>query len=156
MKGRVYCVDIASTSLSAATDLVEITPADDKPVSIVGIFLFQTSDLGDAQEEVRAIQIIRGNTTSGSGGSTPTPIPLQHADAAAGFTVETVNTTVAADGTPVTLLTDGWNVRLPYLFQPIDDLMTPSASQANTTLVVRLDTPADAITVRGSVWVREE
>lgn len=158
MIGQAYCIDIASTAVTTAVDLVEIQPADDRPVAIAAIFLHQTTDFGDAQDEVLTLQVIRGFTTSGSGGNTGvTPRPLLRSGAAAGMAVETMNTTVANTGTSHTLLTDGWNVRVPYLFQPIDDAFMPQAGQGDTTIVVRLtSTPADSITIRGSVWVVEQ
>lgn len=151
----VYAVDIASTAVTAQIDLAELTPADDRPIEIVGIFLHQTTDFGDAAEEVLSLEIIRGHTTSGSGGNTPTPRPLKRGAQAAGFTAETLNTTIASAGTTHTLLADGWNVRVPYLFQAIREDEAPQASQADTTMVVRMSAPADSITVRGTVWVRE-
>ena len=70
---RIYTVQFDNVSVSAAQDLFEITPADDKPVDIVGLFLSQTgvADVGDAAEELLPVQIIRGFTTSGSAGSAP-------------------------------------------------------------------------------------
>ena len=72
MNGRIYSVVFSAVAVSAAQDLFEITPADDKPVEIVGIELGQSSDAGDAADELLQISIIRGFTTSGSGGTAPT------------------------------------------------------------------------------------
>lgn len=155
--GRIYSVIFSAVSISAIQDLFELTPADDKPIEIVGIELSQTgnSDVGDAQEEILKLQIIRGFTTSGSGGSAPTPQPIKRSSAAAGFTAEVNNTTVATTGTTSTLHETGWNIRAGYLnWYP--EGCEPEASQANTTIVVRLPTaPADAITISGTLWVRE-
>lgn len=154
MIGRVYSVTFSAVSVAAAQDLFEITPADDKPVEIVGIELGQTSDAGDAADEVLQISIIRGHATSGSGGSAPTPAPLNPNDAAAGFTSEVNNTTIASTGTAVTLQTGCWNVRAGYI-NWFPDGARPTASQGNTTIVVRQTTPADAITMSGTLYVRE-
>lgn len=157
MKGTVYCVDVPSTAITTTCDIIEITPADDRPISIIGIFLFQTTELGDAAEEILPVQIIRGFTASGSGGSAATPRPMQRSAVAAGCACEVANTTIATTGTTHVLLTDGWNVRLPYLWQPIDESTYPQATQADTTLIVRLPTaPADSTTIRGSIWILEE
>ena len=48
MIGRVYSVTFSAVAVTGAQDLFEITPADDKPVEIVGIELGQSSDAGDA------------------------------------------------------------------------------------------------------------
>ena len=154
MNGRIYTVVFSAVAVSAAQDLFEITPADDKPIEIVGIELGQSSDAGDAQDELLQISLIRGHTTSGSGGSAPTPTPLSPAESAAGFTAEVNNTTIASAGTTTTLSTTCWNVRAGYInWWP--EGMRPTATQANTTIVVRQTAPADAITMSGTLYVRE-
>lgn len=157
MQGNIFAVTFAAVSISAIQDLFELTPADDKPLEIVGLFLSQTGvgDVGDAQEELLRIQIIRGHTTGGSGGTTPTPVPVKRLAAAAGFAAEVNNTTIASAGTAVTIHEDAFNVRSGYAnWWP--DGTEPDASQANTTIVVRLPAaPADAITISGTLYVRE-
>ncbi len=152
--GRTYSVIFSAVAVTAAQDLFEITPADDKPVEIVGIELGQTSDAGDAADELLQLSIIRGHATSGSGGSAPTPAPLDPIDTAAGFTSEVNNTTVASAGTGVTLWTTAFNIRAGYInwFPPE---ARPAASQANTTIVVRMTAPADSLTMSGTLYVRE-
>lgn len=154
MVGRVYSVIFSAVSVSAAQDLFEITPADDKPIEIIGIELGQSSDAGDAQDEVLQISIIRGYTTSGTGGTAPTPAPLQPNSGASGFTAEVNNTTLANTGTTNTLHTGCWNVRAGYI-NWFPEGCRPSATQANTTIVVRQTAPADAITMSGVLYVRE-
>jgi hypothetical protein len=154
----MYSVSFTSQTLAAAStdiDLWELTPADDKPIEIVGLVLAITSELGDAADEWGAIQIIRGLATTGSGGGTPTPAPLGPIDTAAGFTVEDRNSTIATAGTAVTLFADGVNVRAGYQIW-FPDGCGPMASQANTLLVVRQSTTwADDVTASGTLFVRE-
>lgn len=153
--GRRYWVDLIPTAVTVAADLLEITPADDKPVRILSLNLHQTSDFGDAQEEVISLVWVRGHTTSGSGGSTPTPRPCNPNDAAAGFTCETFNTTAASVGTTVNGPRHGFNVRVP-LERPYTPDEVFEASQANTTLVLRMAAaPVDSLTIGGSVLVEE-
>lgn len=158
MKGRIYTVTFDNVSVSAAQDFFELTPADDKPIMLVGLSLDNvggTADAGDAQEELLRLSIIRGFTSSGSGGSAPTPTALNPADAASGFTAEVNNTTVANTGSTTTPWNGGWNVRVPLReFWPEE--LCPVATQANTTIVVRLVTaPADAVSMSGTLWVCE-
>jgi hypothetical protein len=157
--GRLYTVTFDNVSVgTAAQDLFELSPADDKPIRIHGLVLSNvggTADAGDAQEELVRINILRGFTTSGSGGTAPTPVPLNPNDTAAGFAAEVNNTTVANTGTSTTPFSDGWNVRIPYqmFFTPETQIQ---ASQANTTIVVRSSsTLADAISVSGTLFVEE-
>lgn len=152
--GRVYAIPFAAVAITAAQDLVEISPADDKPVELIGWHLGQTSDAGDAQDEQLQLTVIRGHTTSGSGGTSATPAPLNPGDAAASFAAEINNTTIASSGTGVTLFASAWNVRAGSdVWLPED--VRPRASQGNTTLVVRMSAPADSITTNGVFWVRE-
>lgn len=154
--GRVYTITLAATAFTVAADLVEITPADDIPVLIHGFRVWQTTDLGDAQEEIIGLSWVRGNTTSGSGGNTSVAsVPKNHRDSAASATVETANTTAASAGTAVTVYSTGWNVRAP-----LEVIFTPEqrvrADQGNTLLVLRmLAAPADSLTVGCSIDVEE-
>ena len=152
--GRVYAIPFAAVAITAAQDLVEISPADDKPIELIGWHLGQTSDAGDAQDEQLQLTVIRGHTSSGSGGNSATPAPLNPGDAAASFAAEINNTTIASSGTTVTLFASAWNVRAGSdVWLPED--VRPRASQGNTTLVVRMSAPADSITANGVFWVRE-
>lgn len=156
---RLYACPFDNVSSgTAAQDFWELTPADDKPVAIVGIWLDNvggTADAADAQEELLRLAIYRGFTTSGSGGSTVTPVETSSSvGTAAGFTCEINNTTIAT--TSGTLLSAfGWNPRIP-LREWLPQEAWIGASQANTTLLVRLvASPADAFNVSGTLWVAE-
>src|SRR5689334_17393083 len=143
--GRIYTVVHQGTIANASgdVDLLEILPADDKPVKLRGLLLSQISEVADAQEEGLRITIKRlpATVTSGSGGSTPTPQPMDSADAAAGFAAETGNSTVATtNGTAVTLAEIGWNERnSPYEMWFPDDRFCPKVKQGEA-LVVRQET----------------
>lgn len=158
MAGRVYAVPFDNVAVAAAQDFFELSPADDKPIRILGLQLSNVggvADAGDAQEELLRLTIKRGFTASGSGGSSVTPVPLNPNDAAAGFAAEANNTTVANTGTGTLVFADGLNVRIPY-----QQLWTPEtwimASQANTTIVIRLETaPADSVAMSGVLYVEE-
>ncbi len=78
MIGRRYSVQFAAVSISAAQDVFELSPADDKPICLKGISFDQTgnSDVGDAAEELVRWSIVRGHSTSGSGGSAATARPM--------------------------------------------------------------------------------
>lgn len=159
MSYRDYTVVFENVSVTASQDLFELTPADDKPIRIMGLTLDNvggTADAADADSEQLRVTIIRGFTSSGSGGSAPTPAPLHSSvDTAAGFAAEVNNTSKATTGSTATLAAFGFNVRFGSReFWPEE--CWPGASQANTTIVVRLEsTPADAIAMSGTLYVRE-
>lgn len=152
--GQIYTVIFNAVAVTVATDLFQLTPADDRVVDIIGLFLFQTTDFGDAQDEGLGLQVIRGFTSTGSGGSTPTPRPVQRNGPAAGFAAQANNTTVATTGTTHTLWSDGFNVRGGYQLW-VPEGVGLNATQADTTILVRMTAPADSITLNGTLVVQE-
>lgn len=154
--GRVYAVTFEGVAVTAAQDFFELQPADDKPISIIGILLSQSSDTGDTAEEILRIQVLRAHTTSGSGGSSATPRPVNStADSAAGATAEINNTTIANGGTSIPLFSHAFNIRagLEHYFPPE---CRPGANQGDTTIVVRLmAAPADSLTMNGTLYFEE-
>lgn len=155
MAGRHYWIDLQPTAVTGAIDLLEITPADDKPIKIISLNLGQSSDFGDAQDEVISVFWVRGNTTSGSGGLSPTPKPCNASDVAAGFTCETFNTTIATAGTSGIGPRHSFNIRggLERPYTP-DEMF--ECTQASTLLCLRMSSaPADSLTIFGSVCVEE-
>lgn len=153
--GRIYTVEFEDVTVSAQVDFFEILPATQKPCKLHAVFISQNTELGDAAEEQLRIRIIRGHTTSGSGGAAPTPVPLNSADAAAGFAAETNNTTIASAGTAVNLHSESFNVRAGYqlIFTPE---MRPVVKNAETLVVRLMAAPADALDLSGTIYVEEE
>lgn len=152
--GRLYTVSFTDVAVSAAQDLFEIAPAANKPVQIHGLFLGQTSDVGDAQDELLRYSVIRGHATSGSGGTTPTPAPHLVADTAAGFAAEVNNTTIASTGTTTTLHVGVFNIRSGEAL-----LLTPElrwrCHNGSSRIVVRIPAPTDSLTMSGTLYVEE-
>lgn len=154
--GRLYWVDMVPTAVTVAADLLELNPADDKPIVVRALNLHQITDVGDAAEEIISVAWVRGNATSGSGGSTPTPVPCNPSDAAAGFGVEAFNTTQASTGTPVFGPRHGWNIRAPLERPYTPDEGFQVSQGAGVRLCLRMNAaPADSITIGGSVLVEE-
>lgn len=153
--GRKYWVDLTPTAITVAADLFELTAADDKPIRVLALNLHQTTDFGDAQDEVISVVWVRGNATSGGGGSAPTPRPCNPSDAAAAFTAEVANTTAASTGTAVNLPRHGFNVR-GGLERPYTPDECPETNQTAGLLCLRMAAaPADSLTIGGSILVEE-
>ncbi len=156
MADRVYTVSFTEVAVTAAVDIFELAPGDDKPLEVLGLFIYQSSDFGDAQAEILPYRVIRGHATTGTGGASPTPRPLQRGDSAAGFTADTNNTTGATAGTAVDLHCGAFNLAVG------ENLWLPEGcewgvSQADGLLVVRLaSAPADSIDLSGTMYVREQ
>lgn len=155
--GRMYSVSFENVAVTASSDLFEITPADDKPCIVHALYLANLTDFGDAAEEGLRLKIIRGHATSGSGGSAPTPRPLNPTDGAAGFASEVNNTTIASAGTAVDIHADGWNIRIPYVWIPTPEMRPQVTQAAGVSMVVRLmAAPADSVTMSGTLYVEEQ
>ena len=154
MRG-IYSIYFTGTSITAPQDLFEVTPADDRPVEIAGLFLSQESDVGDAQEEILRYNIVRGNSTPGSGGVSVTPNKISSTDISASFTAAINNTAIANGGAPQILHADTFNIRtgLQIWFPPECSILV---RQVETLIVVRLNsTPADALVMSGTLYLRE-
>lgn len=160
--GRIYAVPYQGTITNAGgdTDLLEVLPADDKPCKLRGWSIGQTSEVGDAAEEGVRISVIRMNATvtSGSGGSAVTPVPLDSADAAAGFSAECNNTTVATtSGTATVMHEFAWNERAsPWDYWFPDERFCPKAKQGEGLFVRMQTTIADDMSGCVTFWVEEE
>lgn len=160
--GRIYTVVMQGTVTAAGgdTDWLEVLPADDKPVKLRGFLLSQISEVGDTAEEgLRfSVLLLAATVTSGSGGSAPTPNPMDSADSAAGFAAEVNNTAVATtSGATKTIVELGWNERnSPYEMWFPDPAFAPKAKQGEALVVRQQTTLADDMTACATFWLEEE
>lgn len=154
----VFTATFSAVAVSAAQDLFELVAGATSRVEIIEIDIGQYSDAGDAAAELLGIQLIRGYTTSGSGGSAVTPRNLKPWSRAAVTTAEANNTTVAQDGTPHILHSTSFNVQAGFVYRPHrkeikdDELISLEAGER---FVVRITLPVDALTMSGTIKFRE-
>lgn len=155
--GRFYSVPFSAVGVTAAQDVFEVLAASGKPFVLHEIVLGQTSDAGDSQAELEQVLIKRatGSYTSGSGGSTVTPVKHYTNDAAAGPTAEINNTTQAAagSGTLTTIRTDCFNVQAGYQYLPTPEsriLFLPAEA-----CIVSITAPVDSLTMSGTLVFEE-
>lgn len=150
---RIYRVPF-SGAFTAQIDLVELVGASGGIEWLSEIRFGQTTELGDAQEEQITVSLVTGNATSGSGGNTSV-VPLTDVgDTAYAGTVESMNTTIASTGSPVTKLLGVWNVRTEFLWIPVPKPNGPAGLLLPHTdrWCIRLGAaPADSITIAGYV-----
>lgn len=150
-----YRVPIAFTAQTAQVDLLEATAHATRPLTMVELHLSQSTEVGDAQEEQLVIQFKSGQTTSGSGGNSVTPLPNDAPSGlAAGFVAETHNTTKASGGTIVTHGQWAWNVRGPLDLNETDLGQVILASARRMTVELAT-TPADSVTIGGYAVFQE-
>lgn len=149
--GRMYSATFEEVAVTAAQDLIEIVAASDSVVVIHSVSISQSTEAGDAQSEMLNLLYHRGST-SGSGGTTVTPAPMNLGDAAFGGTCEANNTTQSTEGT--ILRAENFNVLAGYIWQPTPEeriVVSPSGR-----LIIELQTaPADSVTMSGTVVFEE-
>lgn len=154
--GRLYTVSFNGVAVTAAQDFFELLMPNDMVGELHRVQIFQSSDSGDAQaEQLRTvIHRVTGSPTSGSGGSTPTPIPLASGDAASTITAEANNTTALSGGTSTILHTEAWNVMAGMDYFPPPEHRPRVAP--STRLVINLPSaPADSLTMSATVTIAE-
>lgn len=155
---RRYTAVFEDITITAAQDLFEIAAPSTGIVKIIKWSVFQTTDVGDTEEEILEIETVRGDgtVTSGSGGAAVTPQPIDNGDGAAGSTVERNNTTrmVVGTGTLDLLEKYGFNVRMPIemVYTPEEQ---PVVSPSDRWTLSLNDAPADSITCSGMVVFEE-
>lgn len=152
--GRMYTVIFAGVAVTAAQDLFELVAAAGKPCLIHAIYVEQSSDAGDAQDEQLQWAIKSGQSTSGSGGSAPTPNPTNPTDAAAGLTAEANNTTKASAGTIITHHSGAFNVRAGLVYIPTPEMRIVISGGRRATVEL-VGAPADSLTMSGTIYVEE-
>lgn len=155
--GRLYTVNFDNVTYAAASgdyDFFELVPATNRPICIEALYLKTTTEVGDAQEEQVRWAIVRGNTTSGSGGATPTPAPIMAGDAGAGFTAETSNSTPATTA-GTTLHADTFNIRIGLEWIAIPEHRIWVTAADSRICIRMLSTLADDAGMSGTIYVRE-
>lgn len=156
---RMYTIEFEGSAQAAAIDFFELQPADDKPITIHAIYVSQSTEFGDAAEEMIRLRLIRfaSSYTSGSAGTTVTPKPADTNNTiAAGFVAEIRNTTQAVinTGTQDNLHSESFNVRTGWVYLPTPE-MRATAKQADALVLAMLAAPVDSITWALTAYVEE-
>lgn len=148
------------TNAGGDSDLLECSPASNKPCKLRRVVIGQHSEVGDAAEENIRISVIRlpATFTSGSGGSTVTKTYPSSASGAASATMEANNTTIGTtSGTAETLAELAWNERnVPCEFVWYEENFMPRVTNGEGLVVRCQSTVADDISITVySEWLEE-
>lgn len=158
MPGRMYTAVFKDIAVTAVQDFFELAGPSDAVTVIHRVMLTQSTETGDAQEEMLRLTTNRGAgaVTSGSGGGTVTPQPVGDGDPAYGGTVERNNTTVmaAGSGSLEELEAFAWNIRMPFDLIWLPEFR-PVISPGNRWTLELESAPADSVTVSGTLWFEE-
>lgn len=143
--GPMYSAVFEEVVVAAAQDLFEINAPSNGVVILHGFELGQSSD---TDSEMLNILVHRG-TTSGSGGSSVTARPMEVGAPAFGGTIEVNNTSQSTEG--VHLHSGCFNVVNGYLcvWTPKEQ---PAISPSGRLIIELQTTPADALTMSGTVY----
>lgn len=152
--GKMYSVQFNAVVVTVAQDFFELTAGATCSVVIHGWELGQASDYGDAQAEGLRLLLIRGHTTSGSGGTAATPTPLLGNGSAAASAAEVNNTTVASAGTPVTVFASAWNIQAGHV-QWFPPECRPTLVPGQRVVLNSPNVPTDSITMSGTLYFEE-
>lgn len=152
--GQMYSAVFSSVAVTAQQDFFEIAAGSTGIVVIHSVEISQSTDVGDAAAEGLAIIHKRGATTTGSGGSTPTIVPLETGNATSESTVKANNTTKATSGTIVSLHSSNWIIQQPYLYLPTPEMRHVLSPSQRYTVELGT-TPADSVTVSGTIVFEE-
>ena len=149
----IFTIPFAYTG-NANVDLLELVAPTAAKWIVLGFDIGQTSDAGDANEEILLLSLKSGQTTSGSGGSASTPVPTDCVSApGSGAAAEQANTTKASAGTILTHATYPWNVRVPtsVVLTQEQQIILPAARR----MTLEIAAAADSLTISGQVWGQE-
>lgn len=150
--GFLYSASQDAQAVSTAVDLFLLTVATDKPIVLHGLSIGQTTDLGDANEEVLRIGIYRGVTGGGSG-TDLTEVALNDLAPTAGTAVDGQGT-ASTSGTLIDTIV--WNIRQAGMIWLPTPELRPRISAANDPVAFRLlAAPADSITLNSTVYWEE-
>ena len=150
----LYAITFTGVSVSAAHDFFQIDPVNNRNCVLHSVVITQSSE-PSSEEEQLTVQIIRGHTVDGSGGSVATPVPLLSDDVAAVMDAQINNTTIASGGTPVILHSEAFNSRMGWYYLPTPEMRTVTKANAVLFVVRLLNAPSDAITFNGTMYIEE-
>jgi hypothetical protein len=147
-----FSAPMDALAFTTATDVFELTVPSTCRCEVLEMDLGQTTDLGDAQEEVLRIGVYRG-ATAGSTGTSLTEQPFVDSnDGAARVAVVANRGTASTGGTLLQIIP--WNIRIPLEKIWIPELRP--IAEISTVLTFRLlSAPTDSITCSGTIIWRE-
>ena len=105
---RTYIVSTSAVTGAAAMDLVSLLCAAGKQLRILRVEASSTDAAAPTSGEVNfRCRYLGATVTQGSGGTTPTPIPMDHGDAAFSGTTHANDTSGATTSGTATILWQG-------------------------------------------------
>lgn len=146
---RLYSFSFSEVAVTAQQDLFQIE-AQTVPARLVAVYLSQTSEVGDTEEEGLSILIQR---VTDAVTNDVTEVKIDGGDGAALANLAINETTELVTGAEI-VHAEGWNVRMPFIYLPPEELRP--VIQVGNAIVVNLNTtPGDSITMSGTCYFEE-
>lgn len=153
---RTYDVSFENVTVTAAQDLTAIIGAAGKVLKIKRMRVGATNtSIPTAQMiQIRA-RFLPATVTNGSGGTAPTPRPLDPGDAAASFTARVNDTTKASSSGTATIMEEtGVHIYAGYDFTYPQDAR-PTIGPSEAFVFELLSTVSGTVALSGGVTVEE-
>jgi hypothetical protein len=147
-------ITVSGIAVTTANDLMQFTVASNRPVTVCGLSVVQSSDVGDAQDEVLRVGFYRGVTAGTTGGSAGTAAAMQQGGPTPGVGSANANWTNPSTGGTLVAI-NGFNIRagLEWWFP---ELLRPYCTNAAAIQSFRLlAAPADSLTLDVCVYLME-
>jgi len=147
--GRSFTVNIEAEAVSAAIDLYQIE-ALTTPITVLGLVIGQSSDVGDAAAEALDLKIrrITDDVTNVEAENN-----LDTGSSALTADIEITDTTQLTTGA-ATVHADVWYIQMPYIWIPPPEMRI--VIPVNDAITVTLSAPADAITLSSTIYLWQE
>lgn len=154
MAGRIYSVVFNEVTVSVAQDLFQIKGATGKMLRIRRVSInAAATTVPTAQGFSLRCRFLPATVTDGSGGSTPTPQPMDPGTSAASFTALANSTTKATtSGTAKILESNGCHISAGYDYQFPEP---PTVGPSESFVFEMLNTPTGTVVVSGTALVEE-
>ena len=153
----MYSAQFSDVAVTLVQDFFSVKAVTNSVVIIHECHIGQDDDEGDTQAELLGWSIVYGSaSTVGSGGSAPTPRPLQlHSTASvAGATCRANDTTEISGGTLTTIHAHGFHVAAGLHYVPTPDAR-PVGSGVDFLAITLLEAPADELKMYGTLIFEE-
>lgn len=151
---RAYTITFENVSVTAAQDLVQLKGAAGKICRVKRVWVgASNTTLVTAQGLQTRCRFLPATVTDGSGGSAPTPQPLDPGDAAASVTAKVNNTTKATTSGTASILME----RGDHIFSGVDFpfVNPPIVGPSESFVFELLSTVTGTVSLSGGIDVEE-
>ena len=145
---RKYSVSFTDIAVTVVQDLFQLEA--NTPTKILGVYISQRSDVGDAEAEGLSIQIKRVTDVITN---VAAEVQMDQGDAAAVADL-VINDTVQLVAGEEIIHSECWNIAMPFVYLPIPELRP--WIRVDDSMVVDLNTaPNDELTMSGTMYFEE-